>query len=140
MMKTEDMAKDKAKTIVLFDGVCNLCQTSVQFIIRRDPKAIFHFAAFQSAFGKDIQKIHNLSEKIESLILIEKEQMFYKSTAALRIAKNLNGLWPIFYIFIIIPKPIRDFFYDLIAINRYKIFGKTAECMIPEKKYLERFI
>ena len=111
------------------------------FIIRHDPMAIFKFAPVQSKYGETICNKYNLSlSNPESLIMIDNDQFFNKSTAALRIAKQLNGLWPLLYIFIIIPKPIRDFFYDLIAKNRYRIFGKRNSCLVPDKDYLKRFI
>ena len=125
----------KNNQIVLFDGLCILCSNSVKFIIRHDPMAIFKFAPFQSKHGETICNKYNLSPgKPESIILIDKGQIFNKSTAALKIAKKLNGLWPVLYVFIIIPKPIRDFFYDLIARNRYRLFGNKDTCMIPEKR------
>ena len=131
----------KNNQIVLFDGLCILCSNSVKFIIRHDPMAIFKFAPFQSKYGETICIKHNLSTNMpESIILIDKGQIYDKSTAALKVAKKLNGLWPVFYVFIIIPKPIRDFFYDLIARHRYKLFGNKDTCMIPDKRYLQRFI
>ena len=128
-------------SIILFDGVCNLCNASVKFIIKHDPGKRFQFAAIQSEIAKEMLKGRNHSiTNPESLILIENYQMHQRSTAVLKIARNLNGLFRVFYVFIIIPRPIRDFFYDLIARNRYHIFGKKDRCMIPEQDIENRFV
>lgn len=134
------MTKAKSNNIVLFDGACNLCHKSVQFIIRNDPKVTFQFAALQSSFGERLIREHDYSVKMDSLILFENSHLHDKSSAALRIARRLNGLWPVFYLFIIVPKPIRDYFYDLIAKNRYKIFGEKEICSFPNSVDHKRFI
>lgn len=127
--------------IILFDGVCNLCNATVNFIIRNDPKQLFKFAPLQSAFGQEILKNSGLSIlKLETVILIENKELFIKSTAALKIAKDLKGFWKVFYVLMIIPKPVRDFFYDLVAKNRYTLFGRKKSCMIPDKETIMRFI
>ena len=130
------------KKIILFDGICNLCNTSVQYIIKRDGKKIYSFASLQSDITKKILSQFNQKSfnNYDSIILIENEKVYYKSTAALRIAKNLSGLNKILYIFIIIPKPFRDFIYDFIAKNRYKWFGKKDNCMLPTPNMKSRFI
>ena len=125
----------ESKAIIFFDGICNFCNSSVNFIIKRDKKNYFKFASLQSEFaGKFLEscnlvpKVHsvngNTEKKLDSIILFENNNLYIKSTAALRIAKHLNGLWKIFFIFIIVPPFIRNFFYDIIAKNRYKWFGK----------------
>jgi len=130
-----------SEQVVLFDGVCKLCNASVKFIIRHDPKAHFQFATLQSEFARRILISDGISsENLESLILIENGIVFKKSDAALKIARKLNGLWPVFYVLIIIPKPIRDFFYNLVARYRYRIFGRKNTCMIPGKDMMKRFI
>ncbi|MFP4024685.1 MAG: thiol-disulfide oxidoreductase DCC family protein [Thiohalospira sp.] len=129
------------KGIVLFDGYCNLCSWSVQFIIKRHKKDYFRFTSLQSTTGKQIAdkfKIPFISA--ESVILIENESVYYKSTAALRIARKLNGLWPLSYVFIIIPKFIRDYIYTIIAKNRFKWFGRRTECYLPEKNEQKLFL
>jgi len=127
--------------IILFDGVCNLCNASVNFIIRNDPQKNFKFASLQSVVGCELLKKAGLScQKLETLVLIENNEFFIKSTAALKIAKDLKGLWKVFYIFMFLPRPVRDFFYDLVAKNRYTLFGRKKSCMIPDKESKIRFI
>jgi predicted DCC family thiol-disulfide oxidoreductase YuxK len=117
--------------IVLFDGVCNFCNGSVNFIIARDRKAYFKFAPLQSDIGKELLAKAAVDDSVDSIILIENETAYIYSDAALRILRRLGGLWQIFYGLIIVPKPIRDFFYKLFARNRYNLFGKRSVCMVP---------
>lgn len=135
------MKNNEANPIILFDGVCNLCNSSVNFIIKHDPEAQFLFASLQSDAAKKLLLQHN-SKKItlNSIILIEKGKIYKKSTAALKIAKHLNGLYPITYIFILIPPFVRDFVYDYIAKNRYKWFGKKESCSIASPTLKNRFL
>ena len=127
--------------VVLFDGVCNLCNGSVQFIINKDPSGIFKFAPLQSGIGKDLLLKFDLSDNnMDSIILIENSDYFIKSTAALRIVKRLGILWSLLYILILIPKPIRDYFYDIVARNRYNWYGKRTQCMIPNEDIKNRFL
>lgn len=127
--------------LILFDGVCNFCNSSVNFIIKRDNKNYFKFSPLQSEYSRNVLEQSNLSSKdFESIILYENNKLYQKSTAALKIAKHLSGLWNIFYVFIIIPPFIRDFFYDIIAKNRYKWFGKREMCMIPTAEIKEKFL
>ncbi|MCK6648528.1 MAG: thiol-disulfide oxidoreductase DCC family protein [Bacteroidia bacterium] len=129
------------RAIVLFDGVCNFCNSSVNFIIRHDKKGYFKFAPLQSEMGKALcEKLAIDVQKIDSIILIEDDQFNVKSSAILRITKKLNGAYPLFSGLIIIPKFVRDAVYDLIARNRYKWFGKKESCMIPTSDVKERFI
>ena len=127
--------------VILFDGVCNLCNQSVQFIIRHDRRSQFHFAALQSAFGT-AQLLHfGIAPGIlNSVILIHHGKAYQKSNAALEIAKNLSGLWPALYIFKIVPRFIRDGVYDWIARNRYRLFGRRDECIIPTPELKSRFL
>lgn len=131
------MKSDNA--VVLFDGVCNFCNSSINFIIKRDRKGYFKFAPLQSEIAQKL-----VGDKIkpmpESVILIENGQTYDRSSAALLIAKKLDGLWPLLYIFMIVPKPIRDAVYNLIGRNRYKWFGKTEACMIPTPEVKSRFL
>ena len=124
--------------IILFDGECNFCDASVQFIIKRDHGA-FHFASLQSEVGKQLVERFQL-HGIDSVVLIENDRAYTKSTAALRIAKRLHLLWRLCYVMIVVPKPIRDSLYDLIAKNRYKWFGKKEICMLPSEKDRARFL
>jgi predicted DCC family thiol-disulfide oxidoreductase YuxK len=127
--------------LVIFDGVCNFCNSAVNFIIRNDRKAEFHFVPFQSDISKDILR----SEKIplhyfNSIIYVNKGKAYYKSTAVLKILKQLGGLYQLYYIFIIVPPFIRDFFYDRIAKNRYRLFGKREACMVPTPEVRNKFL
>ncbi len=110
------------------------------FIIKRDSKAQFKFSTLQSLDLREIKSKYQVATLPDSLLLIDRNRLFVKSSAALRIAKNLDGVWPLFYGFIIVPAPIRDWMYDLIAKNRYKWFGKRNSCMIPTAEIEARFI
>jgi predicted DCC family thiol-disulfide oxidoreductase YuxK len=128
--------------IILFDGVCNFCNFWVNFIIDRDKDDIFKFAALQSEAGQKLLNKFNLkAEDFDTFILIDGEIYFTKSTAALKIARKLNYPVKVLYYFIFIPKFLRDLIYSLIAINRYKFFGKRDVCKVPteneKKKFLE---
>jgi len=135
------IAEEEKMGIILFDGVCNFCNSSVNFIIRHDKKQRCKFAALQSDVGKMLSQKHGIDQsKIDSIILVENGNVYIKSSAILRITKNLNLLYPLLYGFIIIPKFIRDGVYDFIARNRYKWFGKKEACMIPSPEIKSRFI
>lgn len=129
------------KSIILFDGVCNLCNGFVQFAIKRNRKNTLHFSSLQSDFSRNTLENFGLKGNyIESLVFYKNGKLFTKSGAALRIAKELDGLWPLAYSFIIIPYPIRDFVYDIIARYRYKWFGKKDQCMVPSEDLRNRFL
>lgn len=131
----------KTKKIILFDGVCNLCNSSVQFIIERDTKNVFLFSSLQSDFGQKILKENNLNEEnFDSIILIDEDKIYQKSDAALRIAKELQSPIKYFNLFLILPQFLRDFGYDLIAKNRYKFFGKQESCWIPTEELKNKFL
>lgn len=133
------ISKENSK-VILFDGVCNLCNDSVKFIIKNDKRNIFKFAPLQGKYGIKIQNSYNINTtKINSIILVDGKNTFTKSSAALRIAKDLRAPFFMFYVFIIIPVFIRNFIYDLIAKNRYKWFGKMDNCMIPTKELKSKF-
>lgn len=128
-------------SIILFDGVCNLCNAAVLFVIKRDKKNQFLFASLQSPEGKKILTEYNFPEdEIHSFILVEKGKVYTRSTAALKVIKKLNGLWRFFYGFIIVPKFIRDGVYDIVAKKRYQWFGKKNECMIPTPRLRAKFL
>lgn len=127
--------------ILLFDGVCNLCNGFVKFIIKRDPKGKFRFASLQSEKGQELLQKFNLpTEDFHSFVFIQGDQYYLRSTAALNVLRVLGGFWKPFYAFIIIPRPIRDFFYRIVAKSRYKLFGKKDSCMIPTPELKERFL
>jgi len=129
------------QSVILFDGVCNLCNSFVQFVIKHDKNERFKFASLQSGFAeKELADSFIDTQKMSTVILLENGKLYSRSTAALRILKKLNGLWPLLYVFIIIPAFIRDVVYNLIAKNRYKWFGKKDSCMIPSPELQRRFL
>jgi predicted DCC family thiol-disulfide oxidoreductase YuxK len=129
------------KPIVLFDGVCNLCNGAVQFIIKRDKKKQFLFASLQGKSGNEFLKRFDLPDNVfNSFILIEGDKVYTRSTAALRVAKKLRGGWKLLYGLMIVPRFIRNVVYNVIAKNRYKWFGKKDECMVPAPELKERFL
>ena len=130
----------KMDRIILFDGECNFCNQSVQFIIKRDPKGVYKFASQQSDVGKALLKKHNISDDVDSLILIEDRYAYLQSTAALRISRRLTGIWKLTYIFVVIPKTVRNLFYNIIAKNRHKWFRGNNQCEIPSPDIRERFL
>jgi predicted DCC family thiol-disulfide oxidoreductase YuxK len=127
--------------VVLFDGVCNLCNNSVQFILKRDKKKKFLFGSLQGEAGQQLLKKFNLPiDNFHSFVLLEGERAYTQSTAALRMAKHLKGGWQLLYGFIILPKFLRDGVYKWIAVNRYKWFGKRDTCRIPTPEEKARFL
>ena len=126
--------------IILFDGVCNFCNGSVQFIIKRDQNKYFKFASLQSEVGAKLLMEYGVNSSIDSFVLIEDGKLYTKSEAALLVCRSLNGLWKWGYAFRIIPLPIRNWIYEMIAKNRYRWFGKRDSCMIPSKEDQERFL
>ena len=135
------MNKQSTHSIIIFDGVCNLCNGAVNFVIKRDPRNVFKFTPLQEKQGVLLLKKHAVdSRKLDSIVLIENGNVYIKSSAALRIAKKLSGLWPLFFVLLIIPSFIRDGVYDFIAKNRYKWFGKKEQCMIPTPGLREKFL
>jgi predicted DCC family thiol-disulfide oxidoreductase YuxK len=132
---------DTETYILLFDGVCNLCNRTVQFTIKNDPRAKFKFASLQSESGQALLKKINLpTDRFDTLVLISGNKYFIKSSAVLRILKELRGIWRLGYFLIILPRPFRDFFYNIIAKSRYSIFGKRETCMIPSPEIEKRFL
>lgn len=127
--------------VILFDGICNLCNSSVQYAIKHDPDAIFKFASLQSEIGQNLLRQYNLATNdLKSFVLIQNNKSYTESTAALKVARQLKGAVKLLYGFIIVPSFIRDAVYKLIATNRYKWFGKRDECMIPSIALKERFL
>ena len=135
------MNKQLTHSIILFDGVCNLCNGAVNFVIKRDPGNVFKFTPLQEKQGVLLLKKHAIdAQKLDSIVLIENKKVYTKSSAALRIARKISGLWPLFFVLLIIPSFIRDGVYDFIAKNRYKWFGKKEQCMIPTPGLKEKFL
>lgn len=129
------------RPIVLFDGVCRFCDASVNFIIDRDPKQTFRFAALQSDVGQRLLCEHQLSTTdLNTIVLIEGSRVSNRSTAALRIARRLRFPWNLLCVFLILPNPLRDFVYKVIAANRYRWFGKRESCRIPTEADKKRFL
>jgi predicted DCC family thiol-disulfide oxidoreductase YuxK len=126
--------------VILFDGVCNLCNGFVQFVIKRDNVAYFSFAALQSDYAQQKLDADLVDKNLSSVILMENGIVYTQSTAALRILKQMSGLYPLLYAFIIVPSFIRDAVYKWVARNRYKWFGKTEYCMVPTPELKARFI
>jgi predicted DCC family thiol-disulfide oxidoreductase YuxK len=127
--------------IILFDGICNLCNGAVQFIIKHDRDKKFLFASLQSETGQQLLKQFGLSlKKFNSFTLVQDDRVYTKSTGALKVARQISGGWKFLYAFIIIPAFIRDGIYSWIANNRYKWFGKKDSCMIPTPELQARFL
>ena len=127
--------------VIFFDGFCNLCNGAVQFTIERDRENIFRFSSLQSDYAdKKLAPFQIDPKQFNSFLLLENGIVYQKSTAALRVAKQLGGLWPVLYGFIIVPSFIRDGIYSYIAKNRYKWFGKQESCWVPTPELKEKFL
>ena len=130
--------------VVLFDGVCNLCNAAVNFIIDRDPRGVFRFAALQSAFGeRELARlgIPPPAGDPETILLVENGRVHARSTAALRISRRLSGLWPLLALLVVVPRPVRDAVYGWVARNRYRWFGRTSDvCRVPTPELRARFL
>jgi len=131
----------KDKTIIIFDGVCNFCNSSVNFIIKRDPTSKFFFTPIQSNKAQALMKKYQQdSNNCNTLILIKNEKCFLRSEAVLEIVKDLSGYWYLFGVFQIIPLSIRNYCYNFVSKNRYRFFGKKDSCMIPTTELQKRFL
>jgi len=129
------------KQIILFDGVCNFCNFWVNFVIKKDKKDLFRFAALQSEIGKELTNKSNINtSNPDTFILIVGDKFYTKSTAALMVSKELNSVLKILFPFIILPTFLRDLVYDLLAKNRYKLFGRKDSCRIPTEAERAKFI
>ncbi|MBX3244682.1 MAG: thiol-disulfide oxidoreductase DCC family protein [Acidobacteria bacterium] len=127
--------------IILFDGVCNFCNGTVNFVIENDKAGYFKFAPLQSEAGERLAAEYGISQiETDSVILIEDGKAYTLSTAALRIARKLDGIWSAAYAGVIVPRPIRNFLYKLFAKNRYRLFGRTEACMMPTPDLRARFL
>lgn len=135
------MSQKQQHKVILFDGVCNLCNGAVTFIIKRDPKDRFRFAALQEDIGQSLVAEYGIdTSKVDSIVLIDDGKVYVKSSAALRIARYMSSAYPLLYGFMIIPNFIRNWVYDFIARNRYKWYGKKESCMIPTPELKAKFL
>lgn len=131
----------KEHPLILFDGICNFCNSAVNFVIKKDKEAVIHFTPLQSPKGRLYLKQYNYPvNNLNSFVFIEDNKVYTKSTAALKVCRHLKGGWPLCYGFIIVPKFIRDGIYSWVAKNRYKWFGVRQECMMPTPEVRSRFV
>jgi len=132
---------EAGRPVILFDGVCNLCTGSVRFVIERDARRQFRFASLQSAVAQKLlgAQAHE-GDRLESVVLVVGERTYRKSTAALLIARRLDGLWPVLAVFLLVPRPLRDAVYGWIGKRRYRLFGKRDACWRPQPELAERFL
>ncbi|MEM8598459.1 MAG: thiol-disulfide oxidoreductase DCC family protein [Bacteroidota bacterium] len=132
--------------VILFDGVCNLCNASVNFVMDRDRAGVFRMAALQSDVGQALLAQHGYTgitpetTAPDSIALVEGGRLYFRSAAALRVAARLDGAWPLFQVFLVVPAPLRDVVYDWIARNRYRWFGKQDTCRLPTPDERARFL
>jgi predicted DCC family thiol-disulfide oxidoreductase YuxK len=132
---------DKEGPIILFDGVCNLCNRSIQFVIKHDKNHVFRFASLQGEFGKKVVKnFHLTQQNYDSFLLLQKGKIYQKSTGALMVAKQFSGAWKMVYLLIVVPSFIRNAIYSLISNNRYRWFGKKQVCWLPKPEDKKRFL
>ncbi len=129
------------ESIVLFDGVCNFCNGSVNFIIQHDSRKRFKFAPLQSEIGQNLLRQYGLNQDdLDSVVLVEDGNAFTRTTAALKTARHLDGFWSWAAVFLVVPRPVRDIFYKLFAKYRYQLFGRTEACMMPTPDVRHRFL
>ena len=139
-MDVPDWLRDNPN-IILFDGVCNLCAWTVRFVFRNDTRALYRFAWVQSPEGKEILKWCGLpDDRFDTMVTIEEGTAYYKSTAFLRVVRNLRFPWPLLWAGVVIPEALRDRVYDFIARTRYSIFGREDVCRVPEETIRGRFL
>ena len=140
-MRSEGFPRPAAGTIVLFDGVCNLCNGAVQFLLRRDRRRRFRFAALQSAAGRALLAEYGLpTETLETLVVLESGKARLRSAAALHLARRLPWPWPLLAVFTILPRPLRDALYAFVARHRYRWFGRRESCRLPSAETADRFL
>lgn len=136
-----DLHRFDPKHVVLFDGVCNLCNSSVNFLIDRDLDGTFLFASLQSGFGQQVLASEHLDkDDLKSIILISGGRVYTRSSAILRIARRMRAGWPLLFALISVPRVIRDGLYDFVARRRYRWFGKRASCRVPTPELRSRFL
>lgn len=132
--------KKPEPAIILFDGVCNFCNNAVQFILDRDPNGKFHFASLQSETGRRLLDRYKVTPDLSTIVLIENNQLHFRSSAVLRIAAKLQSPWKLLYVFMAVPSAIRNMVYNFIAKRRYSWFGEKAFCEIPGPNIKARFL
>ena len=140
--KGKKLANEDIKSpVLLFDGVCNLCNASVQWVLKRDRHGIFKFAALQSETGQALLRQFGLpAENFDTVVLIDGTRIFTRSDAPIEIVRRLGGLWPLFAVFRFVPRFMRDAAYNFVARNRYRWFGRKESCMLPRPEWKERFV
>jgi predicted DCC family thiol-disulfide oxidoreductase YuxK len=127
------------RAVLLFDGVCTLCNGFVQFVIQRDPAGRFQFATLQSDAARRL--LQAAPQPLpDTLVLVENGRVFLRSTAALRVARGLKFPWPLAFVLVVVPRPLRDWVYDILARNRYRWFGRRDVCMVPTPELRARFL
>jgi predicted DCC family thiol-disulfide oxidoreductase YuxK len=129
-----------AKSLLLFDGVCNVCNATVLFVVDRDPHEHFQFASLQSELGARTLREYGLPMDLNTVVLIENGKAYVRSSAALRMARRLRWPWPLFYALMLIPRALRDVLYDAFASRRYALFGKSEQCRIPTPELRRRML
>lgn len=136
------MATNSENPVILFDGVCNLCERSVQAVIRNDRKRLFRFASLQSAYAQRLLEQYDYQyDELSSVLLVMDGVVYRKSRAALQIARRMDGAWPLFYyLFILVPGPVADLVYDFVGNRRYRWFGKKDACWVPDEDLRSRFL
>ncbi|MGG1600540.1 MULTISPECIES: thiol-disulfide oxidoreductase DCC family protein [Paenibacillus] len=127
--------------LIFYDGVCGFCQRIVQFILPRDRNARFRFVAIQSDIGRKLLLHHGMDpDALSTFVLLDRGKVYTRSTAGLRVLRGLGGGWPLLYAFMAVPRPIRDAVYEWIARHRYRFFGRSDACLLPDSKARERFL
>jgi predicted DCC family thiol-disulfide oxidoreductase YuxK len=135
------MGDNAPRAVVLFDGVCNLCNGFVRFVIPRDPRGRIRFAALQSEAARRLMAQAGVTPgSADSIVLVEGQRAFVRSEAALRIARQLRFPWPVLYGLVVVPRPLRDWVYDIVARNRLRWFGRRDVCMVPGPETQDRFL
>ena len=134
------MAEQETPRIVLFDGVCNVCNASVNFIIDRDRAGRFRFSSLQSDAGRALCAEYGVPEDVRTIVVIENGRAYTESTAVLRVARALGGAWPVLYAAMLVPRPLRDLAYRYFSANRYRWFGKREVCRVPTPELRARFL
>lgn len=133
-----------AAPVLLYDGVCGFCNKTVQMILDRDRRGTLRFAALQSDYGRAVVSRHRELEGVDSVVFVESsaegERVYVRSSAALKVASYLGGIWKVFLFAYVVPRPVRDYLYDLFARNRYRFFGKYDQCMLPPAAARARFL
>ncbi|WP_417460576.1 thiol-disulfide oxidoreductase DCC family protein [Kordiimonas sp.] len=126
--------------VMLYDGVCNLCNRSVRFVLKRDKAHRFRFASLQSSEAQAILAVHGVTIEMDTIYLVMDGKLYDRSSAVLRIMAKLSALWPLMVVFLVIPKSVRDWIYNKVGENRYRLFGRTDTCQLPDKDVRQYFL